>query len=420
MTSTAKISVLAALNVVVLAVALLAGATVTSGDPEPTPASLVLDGTAEVDTASGTRRLEAGEHALASGDRVRIVTGDAILALGGAGSLELRAASMTASASRVEIGAVPVVLDGEALIVAGAQEQAVEAGGGRLALADGAARVSRSTSALFAVYEGQGELSTAGRTLDGGLPALRQVVLADAGMLPLVPSPLRVSDPPGPWDRRFLGDTIDLTSVLDQRSIGFTTLLQDDFVPDVFFYQAVLERLLHEPGFDQSLLDQQARPVGETLVGAAIALVGDGGDFATRWRETFQLREQGGSWGIIALDQDADRASLLAVLDDAVARSPLLFAPPSSGPVFQPVRPPVRAPRPPIPPLAPLPDVPIRTPGLQPLPPVAPPKPSPPNPPAPASGQPGNGGVLDPVVDPLGDLLEGVLDGLGGVTDGLL
>jgi hypothetical protein len=418
MTSTAKISVLAALNVVVLAVALLAGATVTSGDPEPTPASLVLNGTAEVDAGSGIRRLEAGEHDLATGDRVRIVTGDAILALGGAGSLELRAASITASGSRVEIGAVPVLLDGEALIVAGAQEQAVEAGGGRLALADGAARVSRSTSALFAVYEGQGELSTAGRTLDGGLPALRQVVLTDAGMLPLAPSPLRVSDPPGPWDRRFLGDAIDLTSVLDQRSIGFTTLLQDDFVPDVFFYHAVLEGLLHEPGFDQSLLGQQARPVGETLVGAAIALVGEGGDFATRWRETFELREQGASWGIIALDQDADRASLLAVLDDAVTRSPLLFAPPSSGPVFQPVRPPVRTPRPPLPPLAPLPDVPSRTPIPQP-PRVAPPEPSP-NPPAPAPSQPDDDGVLDPVVDPLADLLEGVLDGLGGVTDGLL
>lgn len=419
MSSTAKISVLAALNVVVLALALVAGATVPSGDPEPTPASLVLNGTAEVDAGSGTRRLEAGEHQLATGDRVRILTGDAILALGGAGSLELRAGSITASGSRVEIGAVPVLLDGEALLVAGGQEQAVEAGGGRLALADGAARVSRSTSALFAVYEGQGELSTAGRTLDGGLPALRQVVLADAGMLPLVPSPLRVSDPPGPWDRRFLGDAIDLTSVLDQRSIGFTTLLQDDFVPDVFFYQAVLEGLLQEPGFDQSLLDQQARPVGETLVGAAIALVGEGGDFATRWRETFEFRQQGASWGIIALDQDAERASLLAVLDDAVARSPLLFAPPSSGPVFQPVRPPARRPRPPLPPLAPLPDVPTRTPSRQPPLRVAPPESSP-DPPASAPSQPDHDGVLDPVVDPLADLLEGVLDGLGGVTNGLL
>jgi hypothetical protein len=416
MSPTKRIWSLAALNAAVLVFALVAGATVVSDDSESTPAtSLMLNGTAEVDGGGGTRRLVAGEHILAIGDRVRIFTGDAVLALAGDGSLELRAGSGTAEGSRVEVGTVPILLDGEGLLIAGEQEQVVEAGGARLSLVDGAARLSRSTGATFAVYDGRADLSTGGRTLEEGLPALRQVVVAEVGMLPLTPSPLRVSDPPGPWDRRFLGEAIDLGSVLEQRSVGFTTLLQDDFVPDLFFFQAVLAGLLYEPGFDQSLLDEQERQVGETLVGAAIALVGDGGDFAARWHQVFELREEGASWGIIALDQTASRAALQRVLDEAVARSPLLFAPPSAAPVFQPVQPPVRTPRPPPARLAPLPDVPSRRPIPQ-----SPPPPPVPAPQVLAPSQPNDDGLLDPVVDPLGDLLDGVLDGLGGVTDGLL
>lgn len=410
-----RIWLLAALNVAVLAFALVASAMVTPDNPEITSAtSLTLNGTAEVERGGQTRRLATGQHGLAIGDRVQIFAGEAVLTLAGDGSLELRAGSGMAGDSRVEIGAVPALLDGEALLVAGAEEQVVEAGGARLSLVDGAARLSRSASATFAVYEGRANLSTAGGTLDDGLPALRQVVVGDEGMLPLTPSPLRVSEPPDPWDRRFLGEAIDLSAVLEQRSIGFTTLLQDDFSPDVFFYQAVLDGLLLEPGFDQSLLDEQDRPVGETLVGAAIALVGQGGDFRARWHEVFELRQEGASWGIIALDQAASRESLQAALDEAVARSPLLFAPPSSGPVFQPVQPPDRTPRPPSPPLAPLPDVPSRRPNGQ------PPAPAPEPPPTPESpvlvpSQPDDDGVFDPVVDPLVDLLDGVLEGLGGL-----
>ncbi len=413
MTSAARRWVLSALIVVVLACSLVASAVLSPGAPASVPAaSLVIDGTAEVDTGGSTRRLVSGEHDVAIGDRVRILTGEAVLALPGEGSLELRGGSATAGPSRVEVRPEPLLLEGDALLVAGAQEQAAEAGGARLSLVDGAARLTRSTGATFAVYQGQASLSTAGRTLEGGLPALRQVVVADAGMLPLRPSLLRVSDPPGPWDRRFLGDAIDLDSVLERRSAGFTTLLQDDFVPDVFFFQSVLGGLLFEPGFDQSLLEGQDRPVGETLVGAAIALVGEEADFTTRWRRVFELRQEGAIWGIIALDQGAARSALLAVLDDAVARSPLLFGPPSDAPIFRPVLPPERSPRPPAPALAPPPDLAPRPPGATP---PQPPPPPVPRPPALVPSQPDDDGVLDPVVDPLVDLFDGVLEGLGGL-----
>lgn len=418
MTSSSRVRVLAGLNVAVLVFALVAGvATVADEEPgSPTVASLALDGTAEVEGVGGTQRLEAGDHRLAVGDRVRVLTGGAVLALGDDGALELRGRSGSVDGSRVEIGTVPSLLDGDVLLIAGATERVVEAGSARLGLVDGAAHVSRSTGTTFAVYAGRATLSSSGRLLDGGLPALRQVVVSDAGMLPLSPSPLRVSEPPDPWERRFLSEAIGLDSVLEQRSIGFTTLLQDDFVPDVFFYQAVLPGLLQEPDFDQSVLEGQDRPVGETLVGATIALVGEGGDFAGRWQQVFDLRAEGAGWGIIALDQGAPRADLQGALDEAVARSPLLFGPPSPSPVFRPVPAPVRT-RPPSVPLAPMPSLPPRrTPEGPPPPAVSPP----PAPPVVVPNAPDDDGVLDPVVDPLADLLEGVLDGLGGVTDSLL
>ena len=415
MTTTAMVRLLAALNIAVLSFALVATATVAPGGSDSAVvATLELDGTAAVDTAAGSRRLTAGEHGLAAGDRIRMLSGDAVLRLSGDGHLELRAGPGTAGGSRVEIGTVPVLLDGDALLVAGDQEQVIEAGGARLSLVDGVARISRSTGATFTVYAGRAGLSSGGRTLDGGLPALRQVVVPDAGMLPLTPSVLRVGDPPDRWEQRFLGEAIALESVLEQRSVGFTNLLQGDVVPDVFFYQAVLPGLLLEPQFDQALLDQQQRPVGEMLVGAAIALVGERGDFASRWHEVFELRQQGAGWGLIALDQGASRAELLAALDEAAARSPLLFGAPSAGPVFQPNRPPMRpAPEPPAP-SAPRPGRPGR-----PSPSPAPATP-PPRPPVLVPSAPDDDGLLEPVVDPLVNLLDGVLDGLGGITGGLL
>lgn len=378
-------------------------------------ATLVLEGTAEIEGGSAARQVDAGEHGIASGDQIEILSGDAVLRLPGDGGLELRAGPN--GASRVEVGTVPVVEGGDVLVLAGEEELVVEAGGAQMSLVDGAARISRGTGATFVAYEGRATLISGGRTLEGGLPPLRQVVVTGTGMVPLNVSPLRFGEPPDPWDRRFLGEAIDLDAALERRSTGFTTLLRDDFMPDVFFFQAVLPGLLHEPAFDQALLDGQDRPVGETLVGAAVALVGRAGDFATRWEEAFALRTEGAGWGVIAVDQDAPGTALESALDGAVARSPLLFAPPSSEPVFEPPTVPVRV-RPPPPPLPPAPPVSRPTPSTS-VPPPAPVRPPAPIvPPAPTDDD--DEGVLEPVVDPLVDLLDGVLEGLGGVTDGLL
>ncbi len=414
MKASAGVRLLALLIAVVLVFAVVVFATGTPGESTPdTLATLTLDGTAEIDGPDGARQVATGDHGVAAGEEVEVLSGDAVLRLSEGRALELRAEP--GRASRVEVGSVPIVEGGDVLALAGDEELVVEAGGSRLSLVDGAARISRATGTTFVVYEGRAGLMSGGRTLEGGLPPLRQVVVTDAGMVPLTVSPLRFGEPPDPWDRRFLGEAIDLQAVLERRSTALTTLLRDDFTPDVFFYQAVLPGLLHEPSFDQALLDGQDRPVGETLVGAAVAMVGREADFATRWEEVFELRTEGAGWGVVAFDQDAPRAALLSALDGAVDRSPLLFAPPSSGPVFEPTPVPVRKrPVPPPPRPVPAPVVPVPSRPVPAPPPVRPPAPV--VTPEPRDDE----GVLEPVVDPVVDLLDGVLDGLGDVTDGLL
>lgn len=406
----------AVLIVAVLLSALVTGATFSPSEAEPT-LSLMLTGTADLDGEAGFRSLSSGEYGLVEGDEVRLTSGEAVLALADGGSVELRAGSGESPGTRLVASAIPELLAGDALLEAGPITQSVDAGGARLSLTGGAVHLGRATGATFAVYSGQAELTSVGRTLEGGLPALRQVSVPDAGLLPLAPTPLRVAEPPDPWDRRFLAAIIALDEVLERRALGFSALLDNDVSPNVFFFQAVLPGLLQEPAFDQALLEGGDRPVGETLVGASIALVGDRGGFSQRWSEVFEMRRDGAGWGIIAADQGADRPSLLFVLEQAAERFPLLFRAPSPIPVFQPVVPPTPSPgtRPGV-----TPPQPLAPPVTGPAPPPVVPAPPPGAPPVLVPGAPDDDGLLGPVVDPLVDLLDGVLDGLGGLTRGLL
>ncbi|MBW3548378.1 MAG: hypothetical protein KY452_09635 [Actinobacteria bacterium] len=399
------VRVVAAANVVVLAAAVVLAVT-SDGDASgrSSVARLQVTGVAVVEESEGERRVGSGTHEVVLPGSIQMVEGDAVVELPSGGTMELRAGEGGVEASRLELDEVATLAAGDALVVA-EDEVVVEAGGARLSLQDGAARLFRSAGATFAVYRGDAQLSSGGRTLDGGLPALRQVVVPGAGTLPPTPSPLDIADVPDPWDRRFLGEAIDLRQQLEPLSTGLTASLPDDFEPDLAFFVTVLPGLLHEPAFDAALLAQELhRPVGELVVGAAIALLGQGDPFEQRWREVFDLRSAGADWGIVVLDQGAPGADVLAALDQAVQRSPLLFRAPSSEPVFSPPPPRGRAPAPGRGPTRPAPPVP----GPQPS---APPPPLPP-PPPPAGG---SDGLLDPVVDlvdPLDRLLEDVLGGL--------
>ncbi len=413
------VRVLAVVNVVVLVCGVsLAGAERIEGPrPRPQAARLALEGLGRISGLDGRRMVSGGDHVLRAGDVIDVVDGEAVVRMVEGGSVELWSGG-DASGSRLALTEVPTLLAGDALVVAPANRSlAIDAGGARLRLVDGAGRVSRSTGASFVVYEGAATLSSGGRELRGGLPALRQVVVPAPGKLPLRASPLNFGSVPHPWDRRFLGDVIDLQAALKGRSIGFTASLRDDVSPEVSFFQTILPGLVHEPAFDQALLDEQQRPVGETLVGAAVALVGEGDGFGHRWREVFRLREAGAGWGVVAVDLSARRAELMSALDEAVNRSPLIFSGPPANPTF-PTFPPLLTPSQPrrtqpAPPPVPAPRL------VRPAP-LAPPSPPPPPPvvvPAPPA-EPES--VLEPVADPLVNLLDGVLEGLDDLTGGLI
>lgn len=304
----------------------LVGAPACSGDDERDAYRLELDGRARVTAPGENRTLDEGEHTVRVGDTVRMLDGDAVLKLPGERELWLRATD--GDASIVEIAATPNVVDGD-VVALGEDGLHVTAGDVDVRVARGAARVQRGLGVTVGMYRGSAAVRSAGRSLDGGLPALRQVSVAATGLLPRKAVPLVYDDKdPDPWDQRFLGDAIELGGFLDTQSRGFTSQLG----PVASVDAALLERVL-PPLADQAWLGAKLgaaeRSAGEALVGAAI-VVETGGPLEGRWDDVFSFRGAGARWGLVALDQQVKRDALKGRLIDAVGRSPLLFA---AGPV---------------------------------------------------------------------------------------
>src|SRR5207253_11402588 len=111
-------------------------------------------------------------------------------------------------------------------------------------------------------------------------PALRQAAVSDTGALPRRAVPLVYDRTnPDPWDVRYLGDAIDLGTPLDRRSRALSAELPAPAV-NASLLTSVVPALRTLPQFGDVVVDQ-SRSVGETVVGASIALAGSG-DFARR------------------------------------------------------------------------------------------------------------------------------------------
>lgn len=297
--------------VVAAVAALLAGPACSRGGDDDGFRLTIVDGEALV----GDDVLDEGDHTVDEGATVSVVDGTATLALPGDREVLLRAGT------ELVVGRAPELLEGDAVVVA-AEETTLAAGGIDLTVAAGAARVQRGVATTVAMYGGTADVTSAGRPLDGGLAALRQVTVSAAGQLPREPSPL-VYDAEDAWDERFLGDAIDLGRDLDGLSRGFTAQLGPGAAVDAELLGDVLPLEV-----DDSLLADDRSP-GETLVGAAIVVEADD-DVDDTWAEVFGFRGDGAEWGLVALDQAVERDPLLGTLDGAFDRSPLLFA---AGPV---------------------------------------------------------------------------------------
>lgn len=287
---------------------------------------LRLDGRAEVVHNGDTRDLDGGEHRLATGDTVRMEDGDAVLELPGDRSMRLRAASGDRDATEVVLAAAPEVVNGDAVVLA-ADELRFRAGDVEVTLRAGAARVRQGLSVTIALYAGEADVRSAGRPFPGGLAALRQVSVPATGRLPRTPSPLLYDDAnPDPWDREFLGEAIDLGAQLDVSARGFTSQLGPRTSVSAPLLRRALPRLADEGEFGEELLEDAVRSPGEALVGAAIVVESGGAPFGSRWADVFEFRDDGARWGLVALDQQVKRDALLGTINDAVGRSPLLFA----------------------------------------------------------------------------------------------
>jgi hypothetical protein len=300
-----------ALAAVGLVAAVLAGC---GGSKDSDTYVLDLQGAAQVTAPGPVRHLAAGRHRLAVGQTVTITEGRGVLGLPGDTSLELRHGRLD---STVRVGPRPTLVEGDALAVAASGDDlTIGAGGATVALRDGAARLRRSAGVTLAVYQGEAAVRSLGRRLVA--PALRQVSVTDSGSLPHDPAPL-VYDrtDPDPWDTRYLNDAIDLGGQLERR----VRLLNTRPAPtawDGAYLEGIVPALRSAKGFRDDLVAAD-RSVGETVVGASIAL-GGAGDLARRWSSAFSFRDAGADWGLVALDQRARRASVLGVLDGVLDR----------------------------------------------------------------------------------------------------
>jgi hypothetical protein len=294
----------------VAALVLLPLTSCDDGDQATEPYTLELDGRASV---VGEASLRDGEHLLAVGDTLRLTSGSATLALPGDATLELRAGP---DGAVLEIGAVPRLVDGDALLLAGDEGLRLRAGPASIDLVGGAARVRRASGVNLAVYHGRAAVSSLGSDLS--VRALRQTAISDTGALPARPMPLLYDrSHPDPWDVRFLGDAIELGTQLERRSRAITVqATRPD--SDVELVSTAVPSLGSVGALAPGLVDPD-RSLGETVVGASIALGGEG-SFRARWEKAFDLRDRGADWGLVALDQQAEQGRVLDLLDDALDR----------------------------------------------------------------------------------------------------
>lgn len=367
-----------------------------SGSDEKADARLSVQGVAEVNArGEGPSRVD-GDRSLRAGDRVRVLAGTATVLLGGERQLELREGTTIELAGEPQEPVRPELVGGPLLVTTAGQPVTVTSAGTEI-LVTGATRVSRTPDLVVATYRGSTEVTADGRTMS--VPAFRQTTVPVGGPSPDRPSPIEYLAADA-WDQRLLGEAVDLGAQLLAKSRGFTSQSASGQNRTAADFRRLLPGLDAEPAF-YTLFDP-ARPAGETLVGASVALESRKGTFADRWANVFGFRGEGADWGFVAFDQGVDRSAVLRLIDGAIGRAPT--------PVFAggTIPPTPRAPAPtttprgrPSPPPTSRPPVSTATT----LPSSAPPTTQPPL---------NTGTPVDETVNSLLDALNGLLRGLGG------
>jgi hypothetical protein len=304
------------------ALALIPIAACSDDSPSPGEATLTVHGgAASLVRDGGDRSTVTRKADVHTGDTITVTKGTATLALGDGNSVELRAGLGDDADSKLRMAALPELEAGDALATS-QDELALDIDGTKVRVSGGSARTSRATGVEVAAYDADVTLDSAGQ--ERRIPALREMQVPALGHPPDAARPFEY-DASDPWDRRFLGDAIDLGERLPALADGYSQNLPARSELTPAFFRGVLPGLTDEPEFTFNLLDP-GREAGETLVGAAIADLGERGSFEARWRSVFEFRDAGAAWGLVALDQGVDRGPLLGAITQAVEASPITVA----------------------------------------------------------------------------------------------
>jgi hypothetical protein len=292
-------------------------------------ARLSTDGRALVTGVNGQHRTVTGTVALHRGETVEAVAGAMTLELPDGSTVEGRPSFKSSDPTRVRVAQPVELLAGDLLVVATSGAD-VDSGGNRVHLDAGvegpsAARVARSLAVGAAVYHGSATFDSAGQSRV--IPALRALEVSALGRPPTAASPLKVDDTQtDPWDRRFLGEAIDLGHTLANYSTVYTSTLGVGNGATVGAYKAVLPALAKEADFTPALVAASPHDAGETFIGAAIVSLSRRGTFADRWRAAFAFHDAGANWGFVALDQGVASDPLLSAIQDALNATQFQFA----------------------------------------------------------------------------------------------
>jgi hypothetical protein len=208
-------------------------------------------------------------------------------------------------------GTSPRITRGDALVEG--QDFSVLASAANIVV-DGIARVRQQLSLEVGVYEGEAIVKTV--TDSHAVPALRRAVIAGMAGSALgttMPLMLAASDS---WDRRLMGDALELDAALTSRSRGLTIQIANAPAELRDRVLATASSKWHELS---PLSDDE--PLGELVVAAEIAKAAHSTVAAMKEavKDELAQRAEGASWGVIAISRGVrTMPARLAHIDDSI------------------------------------------------------------------------------------------------------
>lgn len=261
---------------------------------------------------AGSARVVRGERSIPVDDRFALDEGDIVETSGdGAATVRLGGGREATVGPGTRIGIVDdtaLRLGTGRLLAAADEGMTVSFGGARLSGAGAVFRVDRGFAVRAGVYSGAAELVLPGRP-PARIGELFEATTAGGRFTGVRPYQLDHRDL---WDQRFLDDALALDEALTRFGSGLEPQIGRKR-PGVGFFEALASG--GPAGFVRPEL--ASRPVAELLIAFSIAHSAPGSP-AGSFRRAFELRDDNGSWGIVAEILDARRRKLLARLDEAV------------------------------------------------------------------------------------------------------